>query len=689
MFQKDTVGVSLQKKNMRVTYNWLKDFVEIKIPARELVDKLTMAGLEVVSLEEKQGDWVLEIEITSNRPDWLSVTGIAREVAALTGKRLKSSFLNPEPRTPNPGSSILITIQDKKDCLLYTAKIIEGVNVAPSSDWLKRRLELIGCRSINNIVDITNYILFTYGEPLHVFDLDKLGASQAIVVRRAKNNETLVTIDGVERKLTPDILVIADSAKPIAIAGIMGGKDTEVSAGTKNILLEAAVFNPLLIRRGRQSLGLQTHSSYRFERGIDRATAESSSWQAVRLIQQLAGGKLTVAKSLGATQKANKVITLGSADAERILGKRIAAAKIKQILQGLGFTVKLAGKNKFQVRVPGFRQDVSLKEDLIEELSRVYGFENIPVSLPRFSPQASAGKTRELVSLLKNILCSQGLNEAITYSLVKSNFLKPAEKKEIAITNPQSQEQAVLRIGLISSLLERVAYNLNQKQNYIGLFEVASVFFWENNLPREELSLAIAVCGEKKYFLRQGAVKEEAGILNLKGILEACLQRLGIKDYNFLAAGPACCFNFMLGGENAGVLMQLPKEALSKFDIKNRDVFALELSLEKLFRQADLGKKYLPLPKFPGITRDISLVLKKDISLNAVLAAIKEAGQPLLRELKISDYYQGKQIPEGCRGLTISCFYSSSSRTLTEEEVSPVHDSACKIVSERFSAKIR
>jgi phenylalanyl-tRNA synthetase beta chain len=275
---------------MKVTYQWLKDFVEIKILPQALAEKLTMAGLEVTSLEEKHGDSVFEIEITSNRPDWLSVIGVAREVAAITNKKMKLPKLK-SLRPSAKSGQFSLTVEDKKDCPLYSAKIIRGVKVAPSPDWLKKRLELVGCRSVNNVVDITNYILFEYGEPLHAFDLDKLN-NGAIIVRRAKHTEKITTIDAGQRALNPNLLVIADKEKPVAIAGIMGGRDTEVTEGTKNILLEAAIFNPVLIRRARQALGLTSESAYRFERGVSPGIVEEAAARAVELIQSSAQANL-------------------------------------------------------------------------------------------------------------------------------------------------------------------------------------------------------------------------------------------------------------------------------------------------------------------------------------------------------------------------------------------------------------
>ncbi len=327
---------------MKVTYNWLKDFVNIEISPRALAEKLTMAGLEVVSLEEAQGDFVFEIEITSNRPDWLSILGVAREIAAMTGKKMKlgsrlevlGSRQNLKPRTQN--LNITIKIENTKDCPFYSARIIRDVKVGPSPDWLKKRLELLGCRSVNNIVDITNYYLFELGHPLHAFDLDTLNLEQ-IIVRRAKAGEKITTIDNQQRLLGPEILVIADIDKPVAIAGVMGGKDTEVTQKTRNILIESAVFNPILVRRGRQKLGLQSESAYRFERGVDLEAAKNASLLAQELICELANGTPCGSKSLGAQKSIGALIKLDVAYVNKILGTNIPAFKIKQILSSLGF----------------------------------------------------------------------------------------------------------------------------------------------------------------------------------------------------------------------------------------------------------------------------------------------------------------------------------------------------------------
>ncbi|MGD0336106.1 MAG: phenylalanine--tRNA ligase subunit beta [Candidatus Omnitrophota bacterium] len=677
---------------MRLTYNWLKDFVEIKLEPELLADKLTMAGIEVKALEEVGGDTVFEIEITSNRPDLLSVIGIAREIAAITGKKLilpKSQSHKVTKSQAHKGFSV--SIENKKDCPLYTAKIIEGVKVAPSPAWLKNRLELIGCRSINNIVDITNYILFTYGEPLHAFDLDRLSPG-GIFVRRARQGERIVTIDAAERSLDKDILVIADNQKTVALAGIMGGKDSEVSPYTKNILLEAAIFSPALTRKARQKLGMQTDSSYRFERGMSPHTAQNASIAATDLILQLAGGKLTLAKSAGALKAKPKSVRVELASARRILGASITAKETKKILVNLGLNVKASGKDAFRAGIPSFRSDISYEIDIVEEIARIRGYDSMPTTLPKITPWPPSLEKRDLVGLVKQALVSLGLNEVITYSLINRALLEPfADEKDphlVEIQNPLSSEQEVLRASLLPSLIKCVAHNHNQKQEYVNIFEVANVFTEDKGQVKEELHLAIALSGIRPLFIEETVIKDKAGLLHLKGICEALFGKLGINKYEFQDSGNGRV-NISVAGENTGLLIRVASRISERFDIKNQDVVAAELSLEKAFVQSNFSRKFSSLPRFPAISRDISFILKDEIPIREVLAALEEKGKPLLAGACVTDYYKGKQIPQGCRGITVSCVYRLEERTLTEEEVNPVHSALRSLLEAHFQAKIR
>jgi len=678
---------------MKVTYNWLKDFLNINLAPKALSEKLTLAGLEVVSLAEIQGDFVFEIEITSNRPDWLSVLGVAREVAAITGLKLKTNKMNlfDGGNLKRKDSSLKIKIEDKKDCLLYTARIIKNVKVGSSPEWLKKRLESIGCRSVNNVVDATNYVLFELGQPLHAFDLDKLSSNE-IRVRRAKTDEKIITLDGVTRLLSPEILVIADEHRLLAVAGIMGGKETEVTLKTRNILLESAVFNPALIRRAKQKLGLPSESAYRFERGVDLEAVKSASLAAQELILKSTSGEPSGFSSLGSSKLIPLTINLDVNYLNKLLGTAIPMPKVRQILNSLGLPVKTKTKNILTVKTPSFRQDLKLPVDLVEEVARIYGYDKIPKTLPAVKPRRKVLDKQEIISGIKNILSGLGLSEVITYSLVDRQLLHKSGIDTltglIEILNPLSKEQEVLRPALYPSLIRVLAYNLNQQQERVGIFEMANVFSGQINTVREDSLLSVALCGNQAFFTRQGLVRDEITLLHLKGILESLFNRLGIKDFDF-SRPQDNRINIAVNQQPAGFMLNLSPQILEAFDIKNQRVVLAQVNLEMLLGSISLGKKFLDIPKYPSITRDISLVINEDLPVQELLAAIKVKGAPLLDQVKIVDYYQGKQIPAGFKGLTISCVYRLNNRTLTEEEVSPVHHDICSLLEERFGVKLR
>jgi len=676
---------------MKITYSWLKNFVGVQISPQELAEKLTMAGLEVVALEKTGEDFVLEIEITSNRPDWLSILGIAREVSAISGLKLKTVKFQEPKIKPKDIWPLKILVSNKQDCPFYSARVVSGVQVCPSPDWLSKRLESVGCRSVNNIVDITNYVLFELGQPLHAFDLGKLNPNE-IRVRRAKPDEKIVTIDGVTRLLSPEILVIADAHKPLAIAGIMGGKETEVTPKTRNILLESAVFDPMLVRRAKQKLGLQSESAYRFERGVDLEAVRSASLAAQELILKLASGKPSGFSSLGTAKVIAAVINLDIVYLNKLLGTAIPVLKVKQILSRLGLQVKTKTRNILTVKVPSFRQDLKLPVDLVEEVARIYGYGKIPQTLPAVKPSRKALDQRDLVCGIKNTLSGLGLDEAITYSLVDRELLAKSGMNTatelVKILNPLSKEQEILRPVLFPSLIRALAYNLDQQQERVRLFEIANVFSGQANAVAEDPLLGIALCGVNAFFTKQGLAKDEITLLHLKGILETLFNRLGVKGFDFNRQEDNQ-IDILINQKPAGFMLDLNPQVLGAFDIKNRQVVAAQVNLEILFNSINLGKKFLEIPKYPAIIRDISFVINEDISVKELLMAIKARGVLLLEQAKIVDYYQGKQIPAGFRGLTISCVYRAADRTLAEEELAPLHNSICVLLEERFGIKLR
>jgi len=676
---------------MKFTFNWLKDFVEIKISPEALADKLTQAGLEVTSLEKKNSDWVFEIEVTSNRPDLLSVLGIAREVSAITGQKLIADRIERLAYSKNflSNKKFKINIESKKDCPLYTAKIIYGVKVGPSEDWLKERLELVGCRSVNNIVDITNYVLFTLGQPLHAFDLDKL-KGDSISVRRAEENEVITTLDGETFNLNKDILVIADSQRPIAIAGIMGGKDTEVDIDTKNILLESAKFNPLLIRRMRQKLGLTSESQYRFERDVDINNVSFASDYAVNLIKKLSKGTLILSKTTPYKPIREKTVILNPERTSEILGVSIDKDKIKKILSSLGFKIKQSRRNKLKVEVPSFRKDIKEEIDLVEEIARIWGYDRFPSTLPYIMPSSSANLERKIISKIKDILINQGFSETINYSLISFKTLenlKIEKEKIILLENPLSTEQEVLRPLLLPGLLSSLSRNIRYQEGSC-LFEIGKVF---TNL-KEVNFLGIALCGKKVFFKDSGKIEDNFTILHLKGVLELILKDMGIKNFDFILESKSYLeysFGIAVKEEKLGYLGKLEGEVADYFDINKKDVFVAELNLDALLNFVDLNKSYKPLPIYPVVRRDISLVIKEEILLKDILKSIELAGFKLLKEIKVIDFYKGIPIPSGFKGITLSCFYYSDTHTLTDEEVNSEHNSLCNLLKKDFSVQFR
>lgn len=682
---------------MKVTYNWLKDYVDIKITAKELADKLTMAGLEVTSFEKAEGDWVFEFEVTSNRPDLLSVIGIAREVAAITGKKLKvhpRSWMLDAAKIKAQGSrfkaqKIEIKIQDKRDCPLYSATEILDVKICPSPLWLKRRLELVGIRSVNNIVDITNYVMLETGQPLHAFDLNKL-ADNTIFVRRGKEGEKILTIDGEVRNLTKEALVIADKEKPIALAGIMGGKDSEITQNSKDILLEAAIFNPLTVRRGRQRLGLSSESSYRFERGVDWQGLVSAVAQVINLILEIAGGRFVsrqVVKGSRLSTQRKKTIMLKTESIGRILGQEYSISAIQRVLSALGFGVK-KGNGVLKVVCPSFRMDVSDSIDLIEEVARICGYENIPKTLPKIIPQEDVCLAFEREKCIKDILISQGLDEAITLSLMSKEKLSLwgyQEPQLITIANPLTREQEVLRLSLIPSLVTCISYNLNQKQENIRIFEIAKIFSPSQKNNQEQLSLSICL------------LAEDLNVLHLKGILELLLERLNIKNFEFSQAldnlapyfQKEASLSVMVNKEVLGAVGIIRSDILERLDIQ-KDILAAELNLDALFAAiTEEPRRYIPLPLYPQVRRDMSIILKEDIPAGEILLKIKESNIPYLAQINLKDYYLGEQIPEGFKGITLSCVYQAIDHTLTSEEVEQAYQKVLDILKIEFGAQQR
>lgn len=702
---------------MRVSFNWLKDYVDIRISPQVLADKLTMAGLEVTSMTKHEADTIMEIEVTPNRTDCLSIIGIAREVAAITDKKLKipknSSFR---------GRSVLsvpIQIQEKDLCRRYIGCVIKNIEVRPSPAWLIQRLEAMGIRAVNNIVDITNFCLLEFGQPLHAFDLDKL-EGRRIIVRPAEENEQIVTIDGLQRNLNRSVLVIADKASPQAIAGIMGGKNSEVSETTTSIILESAYFEALNIHNTSRKLGLASQSSYRFERGVDWAGVSEGALRAIELIKKLArpskgrSRKVLIGKLIDKRPAAvrgrtkTKAVKPGQINKVRLryvkvaeaLGVEISPAYIKEVLRKLQFAIVRRSKETITVAVPSFRNDISREADLIEEVTRLYGYDNIPLSLTQLAPNLSSAGGLELTSettynAVREILASLGLNEIMTYSLISRQALRKlgAPYETLTIKNPLSYEQEILRPSLLVGMLNSIVTNINRKNTNLKLFELSRVYIKGAGAP-ESTELCIGIAGKKddNWMKKSG----EYCFFDLKGIVETLLRKLGIEDFRFaeedfpvFVSGRSSALVFSPEKSSAfGFLGEVKKEVLERFDI-NTAVYVCSLRLGELLSRIHREKRFVPLVRFPSIERDVSLIVPQEVNAEQIVSIINKIGRELVTKVTLFDQYFGEQIPSGSRGLSFSINYCSKERTLTAQEVDKLHLEVRQALSKELKSQVR
>ena len=677
---------------MKVTYNWLKDFVDITLKPEALADKLTMAGLEVKAIDAFDDDFVFEIEITSNRPDWLSVIGIAREIAAITGKKLKIAKTRrtmDEGRRTKDDGRWTVTIEDKAACPFYSARIIRDVKVEPSPTWMVKRLQAIGLRPVNNIVDITNYVLFTTGQPLHAFDVDKINShhvtasprhQRKIIVRRARNTEEIITIDGVIRRLTPEILVIADEKNPIAIAGIMGGEETEVHGSTRNILLESAYFSPLVTRGASRLLGISSDSSYRFERSVDKASVVENSDYAAKLILTHAGGELGELYKAGSPKTQKKIITFNVSSVKRLLGQEIALSKVKSIFKALEFKVAASGKNVLKIEVPAFRQDVTSEIDVIEEVCRIAGYDTIPLSIPAI--KLSAPQEDVLLTIQEKIretLIGAGAHEVITYSLVSEESLRKARvslASVIRLQNPLSMEQEVLRPTLLWGLLTSLRCNVESGSRKCSFFEIGDCF------------------NQGVEFRALGLIADGRELLEVKGIVELLLEKLGLCGVEFFNSMNASykegqTAGIRIGDKEIGTIGRVKEEILADCKIDLANIIAAELNLENLKPFVNFQKIYGGLPIYPSVTRDISLVINEGIVYQKIVGAIDALSLENLEHIRYKGLYRSEEIGKGKKSLTLSLEFRSPERTLTDAEVNAYLEEIIRKLSLELQAVIR
>ena len=643
-------------------------------------------------------DVVFELEITPNRPDCLSLIGVAREIRAETGNPLKLPTVDLQESGINIRDLTSVTIGAPDLCPRYAARVIQGVKVAESPAWLRQRLESVGIGVINNIVDATNFVLMEYGQPLHAFDYHKL-AENRIVVRRARDNEQITTLDEVERELTPDMLVIADAEKPVALAGIMGGYDSEITETTCDVLLESAYFNPLSIRATAKALGISTEASYRFERGADPGAVLAALDRATQLIAELAG--VTICNGIVDVYPGQQSLTEIQLRPERVnfvLGTTIETAEMVQILDRLGFDVDTT-EEVYQVVVPTFRSDVTREIDLIEEIARVYGYDNIPTTLPKGDiPVPAPTPKTEARRRIKHFLLAAGMMEAVNYSFCDPNCFDKIRlnaddplRNTLQLRNPLSPEMSVLRTTLTPGLLENAQHNRNHQIDTIALFEIGGVFVHdgEEKEPERVTGVLAGQIGEGVY----SDPYRHPDFFDIKGLVEGMLEVCGVVDWTLQKTDaptfhPGRNAEVLLGDRQIGVFGEVHPKVLENYDLPYK-AYLFEFDLEGLADAATFARRFEPISIYPKVARDLAIVVDKETLSDMPTELIYTTGGDAVDSVRLFDVYEGEQVPEGKKSLAYTITYHSATETLTDKAVNTLHDEVVKCLNRELGAELR
>ncbi len=671
---------------MNVSLQWLHDYVDFDLTAEDLAARLTVLGLEVEAVTPVGDDVRIEMEITADRPDLLSHIGIAREIAAFTANPLRIPDVELD-ELPTPVADLArVEVHHPDLCPRYTARVLTDVEVGPAPDWMQRRLEVIGLRPVNNVVDITNYVLMECGQPEHAFDLAKL-LGNVVVVRPATAGELITLIDGSEIELGPEHLVIADSRHPVALAGIMGGLETEIGDATTTVLLESAKFDPVNIRRTCRDTAKASDSSYRFERSVDTPTVAWASRRAAQLMGQHAGAKLAAGViDVDFTREEPRVIALRVPRIEQVLGIAIEAPEAGKLLKGIGFGVRTQDHEALEVRVPSFRPDVSLEIDLIEEVARCHGYDTVPATSTLTVQAAADSKFDQAALAARELLIRLGYNEAVTSSFlaeeVSRAFNPWSTEGPVTLSNPLRADEAAMRESLVPSLLAVKRTNQNRGVGDARLFELDRVYLRRvagQRLPEEKHCLAALADG---------------GFAELKGSAEAVLDRLGVAQrcsfepatYDFLTPGATAAWR--LGNTVVGYVGELADEAAARFGLRAAPC-VWELDFDALAGAASLQRRFSALPRFPAVDRDLALVVDEEVAWEQIAETVHVAAIEHLESVCFGEIYRGKQIERGSKSVFFTLVFRAPDRTLTNEEVNDSHDRVVAALAERLGATLR
>ena len=651
------------------------------------------------------GDVVYDLEITPNRPDLNSVIGIAREISALTGNPLRVPSITENTVAKETASLVRVDIKEPDLCPRYVARVVQGVKVGPSPAWLKNRLEQVGIRSISNVVDITNFVMLETGQPLHAFDYHLLEQDadgvRTIVIRRAAEGEKFTTLDGKQHTLTTENLLIADRSKGVALAGVMGGQNSEINDQTRDVLIESANFKPQNIRATSKKLELRTDSSYRFERGADVGICDWASQRAAVLIQQIAGGEI-LSKPVDAYPhpQPEKTITLRLPRVQEVLGIEIPVAEQRRYLDNLDLKTTESGVNELTARIPTFRVDLKREVDLIEEIARMYGVDKIPSTPPRGAIGSHPfDKVYDAYGEVRRILTACGLSEAQGQTLISDQAVKAlhgeaALEKVMFLENPLSADMNVLRPSLIPGLLDSLQQNAHHQISDLRLFELGRVFGRNGGETREERRIAIAITGLRQSTFWTGAEREaRLDFHDLKGVVEELFEQLGLRGVQWTRnEQPESLYlesaAVMLGKNALGTVGQLNPLVARKYDLRD-PVFLAEFNVDFLLARRNPSKSFKSLSAFPSVRRDIALLVSDSVTHDKVLAVVKQARPQNLEAAELFDVYRGKGIPEGRKSVAYAFTYRNAERTLTEAEVNAAHEKLLANLKEQLQAELR
>ncbi|MEB6265061.1 phenylalanine--tRNA ligase subunit beta [Staphylococcus haemolyticus] len=626
-------------------------------------------------------DQVMEFDLTPNRADALSMVGTAYEVAALYQTEMTKPETQSNETSESATNELSVTIDNPEKVPYYSARVVKNVSIEPSPIWVQARLIKAGIRPINNVVDISNYVLLEYGQPLHMFDQDHIG-SKEIVVRQAKDEETMTTLDNNERKLVDTDIVISNGQEPIALAGVMGGDFSEVTEQTTNVVIEGAIFDPVSIRHTSRRLNLRSEASSRFEKGIATEFVDEAVDRACYLLQELASGEVLQDRvSSGDLGSFVTPIDITAEKVNKTIGFNLSNDEIQSIFRQLGFETTLKGET-LTVNVPSRRKDITIKEDLIEEVARIYGYDEIPSSLPVFGEVTSGELTdrQHKTRTLKETLEGAGLNQAITYSLVSKDHAKDfalQERPTISLLMPMSEAHATLRQSLLPHLIEATAYNVARKNKDVRLYEIGRVFFGngEGELPDEVEYLSGILTGEYVVNAWQGK-KEEIDFFIAKGVVDRVAEKLNL-EFSYKAGKieglhPGRTAIVSLEGQDIGFIGELHPQVAADNDLKRTYVF--ELNYDAMMQVAVGYINYEQIPKFPGVTRDIALEVNHDVPSSELKQIIHNNGEDILQSTLVFDVYEGEHLEKGKKSVAIRLNYLDTEDTLTDERVSKIHD---------------